>query len=83
MTGDLCLRFPDNVTAEEALQGYAGDVDVIGVIYKPTGETTDTPIGPMPVMAPIDGWHVNTRGPITPELQAWAVEPARPTRVWA
>lgn len=81
--GDLCLKFPDRETAEEALQDYEGAVDVIGVIYKPTGDTIDTPDGPIPVTTPLPGWHVNTRGPIKPELQAWAVQPKQPTRVWA
>lgn len=31
----------------------------------------------------IEGWHVNTRGPITPELQAFAVVPTNPRRTWA
>ena len=29
------------------------------------------------------GWHVNTRGPITEALKAFAVVPTNPRRVWA
>lgn len=87
-TGDLFLKFPDEATATAALAGYSGAVDVIGVIHKPTGDTVQQPDGPgaglpVPVLAPLPGWHVNTRGPMPPELQAWAVQPANPTRVWA
>ena len=83
LTGDLYLKFPDEATATQALAGYTGAVDVIGVIYKPAGTETQTDEGPVPDMAPIDGWHVNTRGPMPSELQAWAVQPANPVRVWA
>ena len=31
--GDLYLKFPDEATAFEALEGYEGSVDIIGVIY--------------------------------------------------
>lgn len=31
----------------------------------------------------VDGWHVNTRGFITPELQVFSVVPTNPRRVWA
>lgn len=86
-TGDLCLKFPDEATAQAVFDAlpepYPGAVDVIGVIYKPTGTVTQTPHGPVPDMAPLPGWHVNTRGPMPPELLAWAVQPANPTRVWA
>jgi hypothetical protein len=63
--GDLYLRFPDEASASEALEGYEGSIDVIGPIEG------------------VDGWHVNIRGPITPELQAFAVVPTQPRRVWA
>lgn len=29
------------------------------------------------------GWHVNTRGPMTEALQAYAVQVDSPVRVWA
>jgi len=50
-------------------------VDVIGVIYQQAAE--DTP----PVA--LDGWHVNTRGPMLEALLPYAVHPEHPVRVWA
>jgi hypothetical protein len=59
-------------------------VDVIGVIYKPTGKTLKTPEGPVPEMAPLEGWHVNVRHTEdAPELAAYAVTPTNPVRGWA
>ena len=42
--------------------------------------------GSIDIIGPIEGvkgWHVNTRGPVTPELQAFSVIPTNPRRVWA
>ena len=37
-------------------------IDLVGVIYKPTGNTlTDDEGNEYPETAPIDGWHVNVR----------------------
>lgn len=37
-------------------------IDVVGVIYEPTGNTlTDSEGNEYPEMAPMDGWHVNVR----------------------
>jgi hypothetical protein len=59
-------------------------VDVIGTIYKPTGEMIQTDEGEVPAMAPLDGWHVNVRhNAEAPELEAYRVFPATPSRVWA
>ena len=60
----------------------AAAVDVIGVIQKPTGETIDTDDRPVPVLEPLDGWHVNTTAPIA-EWDEYAVEPTNPVRVFA
>lgn len=57
-------------------------VDVVGVIWKPKGETIDTDDGPMSVFAPLDGWHVNTTEPIA-EWEEYAVVPTNPVRVFA
>jgi hypothetical protein len=73
--GDLYLRFTDEAEATAALEDYPGAVDVIGIIYQSTGE--DTP----PVA--LDGWHVNTRGPMLESLIPYAVHPEHPVRVWA
>jgi len=73
--GDLYLKFADEAEATSLLEDYPGAVDVIGIIYQSTGE--DTP----PVE--LDGWHVNTRGPMLESLLPYAVHPAHPVRVWA
>jgi hypothetical protein len=89
---DLFLKFPDEETALTLLYSdeqprFQAAIDLIGVIYKPTGETLQGEDGPYPEMAPIDGWHVNTRGTFTEEqlaeLQAFVVTPTSPVRVWA
>jgi hypothetical protein len=81
--GDLYLRFANEDEATEVLEGYAGAVDVIGVIYKPTGETLQGEDGPYPEMKPVSGWHVNVRGPMLDELKIYSVEVDSPVRVWA
>jgi hypothetical protein len=81
--GDLYLRFTDEDEATALLTDYPGSVDVIGIIYKPTGEVIETDEGEVPEMAAIEGWHVNTRGPMVEALMAFAVEPQQPVRVWA
>jgi hypothetical protein len=73
----------------EAVEGYEvpnyANIDTIGIIYKPTGETTEQDGVAVPVMAPVEGWHVNVR--VVDEdaeaLQAFEVHPATPLRVWA
>lgn len=77
---DYTLRFPDQQTADDALQDYTGSIDIIGIIYKPTGKMLDDEV---PEMAPIPGWHVNVRGPEPDELAKYAVEVKTPARVWA
>ena len=58
-----------NVTATEPRQAYA-NISTIGVIYKDE--------------QPLDGWHVNVRvvGEDATALEAFAVTPALPVRVW-
>jgi hypothetical protein len=61
------------------------NIDTIGIIYKPTGETLQGEDGPYPAMAPIDGWHVNVRladGEDGAALELFAVTPEQPVRVW-
>jgi hypothetical protein len=81
--GDLHLRFANEEEANQVLEGYSGSVDVIGVIYKPTGVMLETDEGEVPEMAPVSGWHVNVRGPLEPSLEAFAVQVDSPVRVWA
>jgi hypothetical protein len=56
------------------------NIDVIGAIYKPTGELDAEG---NPVMADIGGYHVNIRNYTeAPELEQYAVVPTIPQRVW-
>lgn len=80
---DIYLKFPDQQTGEELLIEYIGSVDVIGAIYRPTGEMLLGEDGEYPAMAPLDGWHVNLRGELPDELAPYVVTPAQPVRVWA
>jgi hypothetical protein len=100
MYTDTFLKFADEAEANEALfteqtnvqddvvetvlvPKYAA-IDVIGTIYKPTGEMIQTDEGEVPEMAPLDGWHVNVRHTAeAPELDAYKVAPKSPVRGWA
>ena len=88
MYTDYFLRFADEAEATAVLfdgetPRYAA-IDVIGTIYKPTGEMIDTDEGEAPEMAPVDGWHVNVRHTAeAPELAAFQVTPQSPVRGWA
>lgn len=90
MYTDYFLKFADQDEAEAVLfEGeerrpkYAA-VDVIGVIYKPTGNMLTTDEGKVPEMAPLEGWHVNVRHTAAaPELAAYKVTPQNPVRGWA
>jgi hypothetical protein len=76
--GDLYLKFPDEAAASAALEGYTGSVDIIGVI-----SNVDNTDPENPVVTPLDGWHVNTRGPMPDTLTPFAVIPTNPRRTWA
>ncbi len=59
-------------------------VDVLGTIYKPTGNKLQTPEGEVDEMAPLDGWHANVRHKEeAPELEQYRVNPKVPQRMWA
>lgn len=83
--GDLCLKFSCKEEAEEVLADYTGNVDVVGVIYKPTGRVVKSEEDgvEVPEMEALKGWHVNTRGPITLDLEAYSIKVKNPLRVWA
>ena len=100
MYQDFMLRFADQAEADAVLfteqTNVQGDVvetvklpryaavDVIGVIYKPTGKLLTTEEGEVPEMAPVEGWHANVRHTDeAPELEAYKVEVATPVRGWA
>lgn len=76
---------PENpvATAYEPLPLFA-NIDIIGTIYKPTGEMLMGDDGEYPAMAALDGWHVNVL--VVDEdasaLAPYAVTPAVPVRVW-
>jgi len=76
----------DDVVETVLVPKYAA-VDVIGVIYKPTGNVLPSEDGSgdaVNEMAPIDGWHVNVRHTDeAPELEAFRVFPQTPSRMWA
>ncbi len=56
-------------------------IDIIGAIYKPTGETDAEG---NPVMADVGGYHVNVRNYSPAQgLDAYLVTPNNPVRVWA
>lgn len=61
-------------------------IDVIGIIYKPSGNLIQSEEGEFPEMIPLEGWHVNVR--VTPEedvsgLAPYRIEPSTPSRIWA
>jgi hypothetical protein len=76
----------DDVVETVKVPRYAA-VDIVGVIYKPTGNVLpaeDESGEAVDEMAPIDGWHANVRHTDeAPELEAFRVFPATPSRAWA
>lgn len=88
MYNDFYLKFADEAEANGVL--FDGEtprytaIDIIGTIYKPTGNMIATDEGEVPEMAPIDGWHVNVRHMgEAPELDAYTVDVKTPARMWA
>jgi hypothetical protein len=72
----------------EAVEGYLvanyDNIDIIGTIYNPTGEVETIEDMEVPVMVALDGYHVNVRHSVeAPELNAYAVTPTNPRRIWA
>ncbi|MEG0936579.1 MAG: hypothetical protein RSE32_08155 [Comamonas sp.] len=84
------LRFADEASALRAIEAatwpaYIGSaaVDVVGVIYRPTGAQVSTPDGYEPEFGPVPGWHVNLSERV-PALQDYEIDPpATPDRVFA
>lgn len=59
-------------------------IDIIGAIYKPTGEVETVDGFEVPVMADVGGYHANVRHSAeAPELDSFTVTPQNPVRVWA
>jgi hypothetical protein len=72
----------------EAQEGYEltkyPAVDMIGVIYKPTGQFVNTTEGDVPEMIALAGFHANVRTKDeAPELEPYRVYPVTPSRMWA
>lgn len=87
---DYYLSFESEAQSREVLwDGESpryGSIDVIGLIYKPTGKVLETEEGEVPEMSPLPGWHVNVRvaeGEDTAPLEPFACAPKAPVRVWA
>lgn len=88
------LQFSSEAAARIALSAwvvnghwpsYIGSaaVDVVGIVYRPTGEVTFTPEGDVTVMAPVSGWHINLSERVA-ELQQYEIEPpVTPDRIFA
>ena len=77
----------DDVVETVLVPKYAA-VDVVGQIFKPTGQTIQTQDGEnyytSDVMESVPGWHVNVRHTAeAPELEAFRTFPATPSRAWA
>jgi hypothetical protein len=84
---DLFLKFPDESTAMAALftadaRPKFANIDIIGTIYKPTGETDAEGNS---VVAALDGWHANVRvvNEDATSIEQYSVTPTSPVRVWA
>lgn len=89
------LRFNSESTARTAFAEYLTEdnqwpsyinkvaVDVVGIIYRPTGEVQQSEDGEMPVLEPLPGWHINLSERVA-ELHQYEIEPpAIPDRVFA
>jgi hypothetical protein len=70
---------------EDIVTPNFANIDIIGTIYNPTGEVETVDGMEVPVMAALDGFHVNIRavdGEDTSALTSFAVVPSVPARVW-
>lgn len=78
----VATAFNENGEATEWMDKANYDnIDIIGAIYKPTGEVDAES---NPVMADVGGYHVNVRNySQAPELDAYVVVPNNPYRTWA
>ena len=97
---DLYLKAPSEAAMVTALKAagftqnresgafycQGADISLIGTIYKPTGETVQEDGAPVPVMAPVSGYHVNVRTTsetLAASLESFRTYPETPVRVWA
>ena len=87
MIFDVKLKTEDKSSMDAALSLWRSmcEIDEIGVIYLPTGAMVSGEDGDEPVMAAIDGWHVNVRttsSDAADALRHLEVTPENPVRVW-
>ena len=88
------LKFTDEAQAIEVLANFrqddawithkdGTDIDVIGLIYRPTGVMLDGEEGPVLEMAALEGYHVNLIGPVSEVVEMHVIpSPHRPSRVF-
>ena len=69
-----------NVLVEASTTPNYQNISIIGTISKPTEELDAEG---NPVMAALEGWHVNVKADESPELVQYQVFPLAPMRVWA
>lgn len=88
--GDMYLKFASEQEAKEILYkeefvpNWDMIIDFVGSIYKPTGREITLEDGTVtPEMSMVTGFHVNTRGEMPAELEAYRTNPVTPIRVWA
>ena len=69
---------------EDIVTPNFANIDVLGTIYRPTGEVETVDGMEVPVMAALDGYHVNVRavGEDTSALVPFSVVPTVPQRIW-
>ena len=90
----IFLRFEDETAfaaafaphiIDGAVPTYIGSaaVDVVGVIYKPTGSMLDTDDGPVPEFEALPGWHVNLSESVAEFAEYETPSPATPSRIFA
>ena len=68
------------VLVEASVTPNYQNISIIGTISKPTEELDAEG---NPVMAALEGWHVNVKADESPELVQYQVFPLAPMRVWA
>ena len=69
---------------EDIVTPNFANIDVIGTIYRPTGAVETVEGMEVPVMAALEGYHVNVRavGEDISALTSFAVTPTNPQRIW-
>ena len=69
---------------EDIVTPNFANIDVIGTIYRPTGAVETVDGMEVPVMAALEGYHVNVRavGEDTSALTSFALVPNHPQRIW-